>query len=55
VRKECPGWDYQVLHDQFRAWLQNDQSRTPASYQGAFIGFVRRYHARHRHELRGAF
>ena len=55
VRKECPGWDYQNLHDQFRAWLQHDSDRTPASYQKAFIGFVRRYHERHRHELRGAY
>lgn len=55
VRKECPGWDYQVLHEQFRSWLETDPNRTPASYQRAFIGFVRRYHERHRHELRGAF
>ena len=41
------------LHDQFRAWLHDDSSRTPANYQNAFIGFVRRYHERHKHELRG--
>lgn len=53
VRRECPGWDYQNLHDQFRAWLNDDSSRTPANYQNAFIGYVRRYHERHKHELRG--
>lgn len=53
VRRDCPGWDYQNLHDQFRAWLSDDGSRTPANYQNAFIGYVRRYHERHKHELRG--
>lgn len=53
VRRDCPGWDYQNLHDQFRAWLTEDSSRTPANYQNAFIGYVRRYHERHKHELRG--
>jgi len=53
VRRDCPGWDYQNLHDQFRAWLTEDGSRTPANYQNAFIGYVRRYHERHKHELRG--
>ena len=52
VRRDYPGWDYDSLHDQFRAWLHDDSSRTPANYQNAFIGFVRRYHERHRHELR---
>jgi hypothetical protein len=51
VRRDCPGWDYAFLHDQFRAWLQGDASRTPANYQNAFIGFVRSYHERHKHEL----
>jgi plasmid replication initiation protein len=49
--RECPGWDYQTLHDQFRAWVEADSTHTPVSYQAAFIGFVRRYHEKHRHEL----
>ena len=53
VRRDCPGWDYQNLHDQFRAWLTEDSTRTPANYQNAFIGYVRHYHERHKHELRG--
>lgn len=52
VRRDYPGWDYQNLHDQFREWLQADTTRTPVSYQRAFIGFVRRYHERHKRELR---
>ena len=51
LRSECPGWDYQTLHDEFRTWVEADSARTPVSYQAAFIGFVRRYHEKHRHEL----
>ena len=51
LRTECPGWDYQTLHAEFRAWVEADPARTPVSYQGAFIGFVRRFDARNRHTL----
>jgi plasmid replication initiation protein len=51
LRAECPGWDYDVLHADFRAWLDADASRTPIDYQQAFIGFVRRYHTKNRHSL----
>jgi plasmid replication initiation protein len=51
LRSECPGWDYEVLHADFRAWIDADVSRTPVNYQQAFIGFVRRHHARNRHAL----
>lgn len=53
LRQECPGWDYQNLHAEFRAWVEADTDRTPANYQNAFIGFVRRYHERNKHQLRG--
>ncbi|MCC2978433.1 replication initiator protein A [Sphingomonas sp. PL-96] len=51
LRAECPGWDYQTLYAEFRAWIDADPARTPVSYQNAFIGFVRRYDAKNRHEL----
>jgi len=51
LRAECPGWDYQTLHAEFRQWIEADPARTPASYQNAFIGFVRRYDARNRYTL----
>ncbi|KQM30891.1 replication initiator protein A [Sphingomonas sp. Leaf10] len=51
LRAECPGWDYQTLHAEFRAWIDADATRTPVSYQAAFIGYVRRWDAQHRHEL----
>lgn len=52
LRQECPGWDYQELHRQFRDWVEGDQARTPANYQNAFLGFVRQWHARNKHQLR---
>lgn len=51
LRAECPGWDYQTLHADFRAWVEADPARTPVSYQNAFIGFVRRFDAKNRHTL----
>lgn len=48
LRAECPGWDYQALHQDFRVWLDADPGRTPVNYQNAFIGFVRRYHEKNR-------
>ncbi|MBG6120155.1 hypothetical protein FB595_1094 [Sphingobium sp. AEW010] len=41
LRAECPGWDYQVLHQGFREWIGADAARTPVNYQNAFLGFVR--------------
>ena len=51
LRAECPGWDYQSLHQDFRNWLDADPARTPVNYQKAFIGFVRRFHEKNRHRL----
>ncbi len=51
LRAECPGWDYQTLHADFRTWIEADSARTPVSYQSAFIGFVRRFDAKNRHTL----
>ena len=51
LRTDCPGWDYQSLHQDFRNWLDADPTRTPVNYQKAFIGFVRRFHEKNRHTL----
>ncbi len=51
LRAECPGWDYQTLHAEFRTWIEADPARTPVSYQNAFIGYVRRFDAKNRHTL----
>lgn len=52
LRSECPGWDYQTLHAEFKAWIEAYPARTPVSYQNAFIGYVRRFDAKNRHLLR---
>ncbi|WP_157221184.1 replication initiator protein A [Flavisphingomonas formosensis] len=52
LRAECPGWDYQNLHQLFREYVEADSERTPVSYQRAFIGFVRKYDRENRHTLR---
>jgi len=54
LRSECPGWDLYNLHAEFEGWVNADSSRTPANWQRAFIGYVRRWHEKHRHELRGS-
>jgi hypothetical protein len=51
LRRECPGWDYQTLHAEYKAWISSDPKRTPVNYQAAFIGFVRRHHAENKHTL----
>ncbi|MDF2495969.1 replication initiator protein A [Sphingomonas sp.] len=51
LRADYPGWDYQTLHAEFRQWIDADPARTPVNYQNAFIGFVKRWDAKHRHEL----
>jgi plasmid replication initiation protein len=53
LRGECPGWDLYALHAEFETWVNADNNRTPASWQKAFIGWVKRHHEKHKHELRG--
>jgi plasmid replication initiation protein len=53
LRRECPGWDLYTLHADFEKWVSADAARTPANWQRAFIGYVRRHHEKHKHELRG--
>ena len=53
LRNECPGWDLYALHAEFETWVNASSDRTPASWQKAFIGWVRRHHEKHKHELRG--
>lgn len=51
LRGECPGWDLYTLHAEFETWVNANSARTPANWQKAFIGWVRRHHKKHRHEL----
>lgn len=51
LRDTCPGWDLYALHADFERWVDAESSRTPADWQRAFIGWVKRHHEKHRHEL----
>jgi hypothetical protein len=53
LRNECPGWDLYALHTDFESWVAGSAERTPANWQRAFIGWVRRHHEKHKHELKG--
>lgn len=53
LRSECPGWDLYNLHAEFERWVNANSTRTPVNWQKAFIGYVRRWHEKHRHELKG--
>jgi len=52
LRQHYRGWDFHALHAEFRAWLSESADRAPDRYQSAFIGFVKRYHEKNRHQLR---
>lgn len=52
LRSQYPGWDLYALHADFERWVNQDSNRTPADWQRAFIGWVKRHHEKHRHELR---
>lgn len=52
LRAACPGWDLHALHAEFERWVDADPARLPANWQKAFIGWVKRHHEKHRHELR---
>ena len=53
LRAACPGWDLHALHADFERWVDADAARLPANWQKAFIGWVKRHHDKHRHQLRG--
>ena len=53
LREKCPGWDLYALHAEFTRWVDADATRLPANWQKAFIGWVKRHHEKHRHQLRG--
>lgn len=53
LREHYRGWDFHALHAEFKAWIHANAERTPDRYQSAFIGYVRRYHEKNRHQLTG--
>lgn len=53
LREHYRGWDFHALHADFNAWIHSDPERKPERYQSAFIGYVRRFHEKNRHQLTG--
>ena len=53
LREHYRGWDFHALHAEFKGWIHGSDDRVPDRYQSAFIGWVRRYHDKNRHQLRG--
>lgn len=51
IRKEFPGWDVYALQAAFDDWINEDPTRTPANYEAAFYGWVRRHHSRNRAQV----
>ena len=52
LRESCPGWDLYALHADFEKWVEERSDRLPANWQKAFIGWVKRHHAKNRYQLR---
>ncbi|TCU57524.1 plasmid replication initiation protein [Novosphingobium sp. PhB57] len=53
LRRTCPGWDLHALHAEFERWIAASPDRTPADWQRAFVGWVKRHHEKHGRNLRG--
>lgn len=53
IKTECPGWDLDVLMQQFNAFLNANPHELPRNYSKRFYGFMKKHHERNRHQLRG--
>ncbi|WP_454798732.1 replication initiator protein A [Novosphingobium lindaniclasticum] len=53
LRQNCPGWDLHALHAEFERWVAASPERTPADWQRAFVGWVKRHHEKNGQMLRG--
>ncbi|KPH65902.1 replication initiator protein A [Novosphingobium sp. ST904] len=53
LRQNCPGWDLHALHAEFERWVAASPGRTPADWQRAFVGWVKRHHEKNGQMLRG--
>lgn len=54
IKTECPGWDLDVLLQQFDDFLNANPDELPRNYSKRFYGFVKRHHDRNRFQLRGS-
>ncbi|MPS70186.1 MAG: plasmid replication initiator protein [Novosphingobium sp.] len=53
LRQNCPGWDLHALHAEFERWVAASPERTPADWQRAFVGWVKRHHEKNGQMLSG--
>lgn len=53
IKSECPGWDLDVLMQQFDAFLNANPNELPRNYSKRFYGFVKRHHERNKFQLPG--
>jgi hypothetical protein len=53
IKADCPGWDLDVLLQQFDEFLNANPDELPRNYSKRFYGFVKRHHERNRFQLRG--
>lgn len=53
IKSECPGWDLDVLLQQFDDFLNANPEELPRNYSKRFYGFMKRHHERNRFQLRG--
>ncbi len=55
IKRECPGWDMDIMRDRFNIWINADPTRMPRDYGAAFASWMRTYHQRNKHTLPGLF
>ena len=53
IKAECPGWDLDVLMQQFDTFLNANPGELPRNYSKRFFGFVKRHHERNRFQISG--
>lgn len=53
ILAECPGWDLDVLMQQFDTFLDRNPGELPRNYAKRFHGFVRKHHERNKYSLPG--
>ncbi|WP_454887947.1 replication initiator protein A [Sphingomonas oryzagri] len=53
LKRECPGWDLDVLMRTFDAFLNANPGDLPRNYSKRFYGFVKKHHERNKYQLNG--
>lgn len=51
ILSDCPGWDIEVMLQQFDTFLDVNPEELPRNYSVRFLGFMRSHHQRNKHTL----